>query len=1045
MNDATAQREPKAIILAGQPGAGKGELARLAAIELQGNVVPVDPDELRKFHPQVSDLRNAHPYTWSGYTHPDASQWAQELLQATIEGKKNLIFDTTLSNGQWSSELIKDLQSRGYAVEVRAMAAHKLVSEHGVDERFSTSLDQRGHGRYVPEGAREAIYSKLPVSLDTVHAQTTAPIRIFNRQGVELYDSRTDARPPGQVLEEARNAWFKDPAVTQMLRENWQQQADWHRDLPAHVQDLPNSTPALQEQLLAERAELAVEKAVASHLEGIATIDELVRPGAPPARVPVPEPEIPGLGRAGMTAGLAGLGVAATAYDASQTGERVATLLAQDNLTAARSEALHFAARGAGGWAGGAAAASVVGTTGAGPVALVVADAYLFSAAADKAVTLWDNRQINTQTDKQGVSWEFNGSQWLRQEKADLHDDGVDTPQKQGMFALPEKARELNYHASSEATEQALGEVQPRNPYAQPSSEADAAHLYARDWRHDPASGQWSRMVADEVDRNDRPIWTPDPASPERNAALDQQAAQVVDANIARGPAAIAATYEAAYRRNGWEDFGPVPAAVQAALNPDALQASDGRQYQRDTQGQWRHDGVAAEGNVPLELNATRERLQPALEQHAQAMAQMPARQTPTLQQQDQANTEATYAAYTVAPNAQTAGAIQLAVQKTREANGIDAATTSLALERDSTGQYSVDSPIQHLSRGADGVVRVAAITSTDDIHQARGQLQARHQEHTPLRVTPTEPTAPAQTHATALRPGDHGAEVQALQASLIQLGINDRIKTPVEINGVYDQPTQRGVQAFQLMHGMDEINGIADRSTVEAVQQAASAIAQRAMASQQAGPTLQDVPHGMMAAPASPAAASPDLSQSDLHAQHQQQALDQQRQWQLQQEQTLQQERGRLKEQNKAEEQPDQAPVASAIDSPQRGQTSPTLQPMSDPAHPCHALYADVKDRLEAKGTPLPEDRLHQVTTEMYIIGFKPDWRGRVDVVNDTFYAQHATDPTKRMNLSLAEPAPSIQESMQQAQTHTLETTQQQAAARAKQDQPTQPGPVMG
>ncbi|CAD0353800.1 peptidoglycan-binding protein [Xanthomonas hortorum pv. gardneri] len=450
-----------------------------------------------------------------------------------------------------------------------------------------------------------------------------------------------------------------------------------------------------------------------------------------------PEPEIPGLRRAGMTAGLAGLGVAATAYDASQTGERVGTLLAQDNLTAARSEALHFGARGVGGWAGGAAAAAVVGTTGAGPVALVVADGYLFSAAADKAVTLWDNRQIYTQTDKQGVSWEFNASQWLRQEKADLPNDGVDAPQKQAMFALPEKARELNYHASGEATEQALGKVQPSNPYVQPSSEADAAHLYARDWRHDPANGQWSRMVADDVDRNDRPVWTVDPASPERSAALDQQAAQVVDANIARGPAAIAATYQAAHQRNGWEDFGPVPAAVQTALNPDSLQASDGKQYQRDTQGQWRHDGVAAEGNVPLELNATRERLQPALEQHAQALAQMPARQTPTPQQQDQANTEATYAAYGVAPNAQTAGAIQLAVQKTREANGIDAATSSLALERDATGQYSVDSPIQHLSRDADGAVRVAATTSTDEIHQALGEVQSLRQEQPPSANAP--------------------------------------------------------------------------------------------------------------------------------------------------------------------------------------------------------------------------------------------------------------------------------------------------------------------
>ncbi|MDO0841722.1 zeta toxin family protein [Xanthomonas campestris pv. campestris] len=737
----TSFEHPKAIILAGQPGSGKGSLARAADVELGRDVVLIDPDELRNAHPEVSALRNAHPYTWSGYTHSDASQWADELLQVTIEGKKNLIFDTTLSNGQWSAELIKDLQSRGYDVEVRAMAAHKLESEHGVDSRFSQQLDREGYGRYVPESHREVVYTRLPISLDTVHAQTTAPVRIFNRQGAEVYDSRTDARPPGQALEAARNAWFKDPAVTQVLRESWQQQVDWHRDLPAHVQDIPNAAPAVQEQVLAEHAELHVSDGVNSRLEGIATIDELVRPGAPPARVPVPEPEIPGLRRAGMTAGLAGLGVAATAYDASQTGERVGTLLAQDNLTAARSEALHFSARGIGGWAGGTAAAAVVGTTGAGPVALVVADGYLFSAAADKAVTLWDNRQIYTQTDKQGVSWEFNGNQWLRQEKTDLPNDSVDAPQKQAMFALPEKARELNYHASSEATEQALGKVQPSNPYVQPSSEADAAHLYARDWRHDPASGQWSRMIADEVDRNERPVWTVDPASPERSAGLDQQAAQVVDANIARGPAAIAATYQTAYQRNGWDDFGPVPSAVQAALNPDSLQASDGKQYQRDTQDQWRHDGVAAEGNVPLELNATRERLQPALEQHGQALAQMPARQTPTPtpQQQDQANTEAAYAAYGVAPNAQTAGAIQLAVQRTREANGIDAATSSLALQRDTTAQYSVYSPIQHLSRDADGAVRVAAMTSTDDIHQALSEVQSLRQEQPPSAGAPEQ------------------------------------------------------------------------------------------------------------------------------------------------------------------------------------------------------------------------------------------------------------------------------------------------------------------
>jgi Zeta toxin len=224
LNDVLSHDRPKAIILAGQPGAGKGGLARRAEFELSDDVVKIDPDELRKHHPDVGAFRKALPYTWSGQTHGDASRWADELLDATVVSKKNLIFDTTLSNGQWGSELIKDLQARGYDVEVRAIAAHRLESELGVDARFGQSLDENGFGRHVPEAARDAIYSKLPGSLDTIHAQADAPIRLFSREGAELYDSRTDTRLPGVALEEAREARLKDPNITRGLRDGWKEQ-----------------------------------------------------------------------------------------------------------------------------------------------------------------------------------------------------------------------------------------------------------------------------------------------------------------------------------------------------------------------------------------------------------------------------------------------------------------------------------------------------------------------------------------------------------------------------------------------------------------------------------------------------------------------------------------------------------------------------------------------------------------------------------------------------------------------------------------------------
>ncbi|WP_024892281.1 zeta toxin family protein [Luteimonas huabeiensis] len=154
--EASEQARPKAIILGGQPGAGKGGLADTAKLELADDVVKIDPDALRDYHPRASEFRRTHPYA--------------------VAGRKNFIFDTTLSNGEWSSELIRDLQAKGYEVEVRVMASPKLESELGVDQRFSDKLEADGHGRYVPASVRDHVYDKLPASLDTIHARTDVPI-----------------------------------------------------------------------------------------------------------------------------------------------------------------------------------------------------------------------------------------------------------------------------------------------------------------------------------------------------------------------------------------------------------------------------------------------------------------------------------------------------------------------------------------------------------------------------------------------------------------------------------------------------------------------------------------------------------------------------------------------------------------------------------------------------------------------------------------------------------------------------------------------------
>ncbi|WP_205903565.1 hypothetical protein, partial [Pseudomonas viridiflava] len=94
--------------------------------------------------------------------------------------------------------------------------------------------------------ARDAIYDKTPASLDAVHSRTDVAIRIFSREGDELYNSQRDPEPPGRVLTEARNSRLQEPAVTQDLRERSARLAEWNRVLPEHAKNIPGMDRATQ-------------------------------------------------------------------------------------------------------------------------------------------------------------------------------------------------------------------------------------------------------------------------------------------------------------------------------------------------------------------------------------------------------------------------------------------------------------------------------------------------------------------------------------------------------------------------------------------------------------------------------------------------------------------------------------------------------------------------------------------------------------------------------------------------------------------------------
>lgn len=465
------------------------------------------------------------------------------------------------------------------------------------------------------------------------------------------------------------------------------------------------------------------------------------------------------LGEASTSQLIRSGGLLASGADAVITARRTSQLLEEGNGTAAQSELTHALARNGGGWIGGMATASVIGTSSFVPAAIVAGDALLMSKAFDKGADLLDNRAVYRQTDMAGVTWQFNGRNWERQAVMDSAGDGLGNPAERSVGASYEKARELGAYAHVKAVELALGKAPPpQDPFSIPARDGEG-RLDNPNWHRDAQTEQWTRQVKIGVSgANDRGVYETQTASPERANELNREAVQRIENNIANGKAAIAASYLETRAATRASDFVPlVPEAVeQARARPDAIQGSDNQLYQRDEAGQWHHAGQIAQGNMALELELTRTIQQPSLDQFNQTIAALESRPLPSAAEVNQNELRHSYYAAGVALTPAWEQAIALATTRTREQHGITGPTLQ-ELGPVAEGNAGASRPITHYQVGQDGVARAVATTSTQELQAAWNEVRAHANEQAPLPDSP-------ELRIAALSAGEQEAYRQAMQ-----------------------------------------------------------------------------------------------------------------------------------------------------------------------------------------------------------------------------------------------------------------------------------------
>lgn len=174
LNFTTPAAKPKAIILAGQPGAGKTKVCDDAksSFDAKEGFVVVDTDQLRAYHPKYKkEFAQENDRTAAGRVQKDAGQWSDELIEDAVAARRNLIVDGTLKTPDNARGMCKHLKENGYEVEVRALAVPREDSEMRVYRRYERQRQGAGTGRWVPQEVQRGAYDGMLESLRVVEKE----------------------------------------------------------------------------------------------------------------------------------------------------------------------------------------------------------------------------------------------------------------------------------------------------------------------------------------------------------------------------------------------------------------------------------------------------------------------------------------------------------------------------------------------------------------------------------------------------------------------------------------------------------------------------------------------------------------------------------------------------------------------------------------------------------------------------------------------------------------------------------------------------------
>ena len=194
--------KPIAITLGGQPGAGKSTLYSIARKRFSKNIVEIDCDYFRQFHPYARQINSIYGNDDVLKTNPFVFKVVDELIEELSDKKYNMIIESSLNKPDSAEYNGKYLPPKGYQVELQVMATNKKISWQSTINRYNKQKKEGKIPRAVAKGFHDTVVGNICKSLDKVKkGGLMSNILIYTREKECIYDMTKDKlKNPASIL-----------------------------------------------------------------------------------------------------------------------------------------------------------------------------------------------------------------------------------------------------------------------------------------------------------------------------------------------------------------------------------------------------------------------------------------------------------------------------------------------------------------------------------------------------------------------------------------------------------------------------------------------------------------------------------------------------------------------------------------------------------------------------------------------------------------------------------------------------------------------------